>query len=415
MTNYFWDMLFYFFVQNVCQVVIKKCTPRIQSTDPTSSWKWSVPTATTSAPAGMFNSAEQTLSNFEHSEMVPAPSAPAGSLTFANQYLYGICVGTATDGWATTSYTKVPVNLTAGNNLFSVVDPKASGHAELFASLMSSNNSVLLHMDSTWTSTPAPVQSTGTQVFNPGNFGMCLWGSASNFAHTTLYWIGNTSTAVKNAPAGGMTGRNISTTTAGWAKTSYTELPVNLTPGANMISIVAINADRPATPTFLSLPCPNCNNAVSQNHQTINKRVHNLYQWLQDALDYARKFRLPSSTTTTCAEQTSKTFTTSPINSEIEHMKENLLGADNDLGGLCNSHGSLKCTFKGFDEKANDDRAKYRAWFQQLYNSMQQRFAEIIQLIAHIETRNAILGENFANPVDGNLPHLAANNIIQDV
>ncbi|RKO88795.1 hypothetical protein BDK51DRAFT_52292, partial [Blyttiomyces helicus] len=225
--------------------------------------------------------------------------APAGSVTFANQYynssnstipavlhiladnnatisVNGISVGTATAGWATTSYTQLPVNLTAGNNLFSIIVTNTSGPAGLCASLISSNNSVLVHTDSTWTSTPAPVQLTGTQVLNLGNFGMCPWGSTSNFADTISSWIWNTLMAAKNAPAGSVTcvneyynssnntisatlhiladdsatifvnGTNIGTATAGWAKTSYTMLPVNLTPGANLISIVATNASGPA-------------------------------------------------------------------------------------------------------------------------------------------------------------------------
>ncbi|RKO90607.1 hypothetical protein BDK51DRAFT_50107 [Blyttiomyces helicus] len=241
--------------------------------DPTASWIWNTPTAASSAPAGSVTFANQYYNS--SNSIIPAVLHILADNN-ATISVNGISVGTATAGWATTSYTKLPVNLTAGNNLFSIVVTNAGGPAGLCASLMSSNNSVLLHTDSTWISTPAPVQLTGTPVFNLGNFGMLPWGSTSKFADTTASWIWNTTTAAQNAPAGSVTfvnqyynssnntisatlhiladdsatifvnGTNIGTATAGWAITSYTQLPVNLTPGSNLISIVATNASGPA-------------------------------------------------------------------------------------------------------------------------------------------------------------------------
>ncbi|RKO94005.1 hypothetical protein BDK51DRAFT_45125 [Blyttiomyces helicus] len=242
--------------------------------DPSSSWIWNIPTAASSAPAGSVTFSNQYYNSTSSTIPVVLHILADESATIS---VNGISVGKASGGWTTTSYSKIPINLTAGNNLISIVATNASGPAGLCAALLSSsNNSVLLHTDSTWISTPAPVQLPGTNTFNLGLFGISPWGSASQFADPTASWIWYTSTAAATAPSGSVTfvnqyynssyntmpailhiladdsatvfvnGANVGVAVAGWSTTSYTKIPVNLTPGANLISIVDTNASGPA-------------------------------------------------------------------------------------------------------------------------------------------------------------------------
>ncbi|RKO94004.1 hypothetical protein BDK51DRAFT_45124 [Blyttiomyces helicus] len=191
-------------------------------------------------------------------------------------------------------------------------------------------------------------------------------------------------------------------------------------------------------------------NVVSENHQTINSRVHKLSESLRVALDQVKKLN-PSIDNNrdlcnknldyirninnqlddiailnkdihnffqSIVERTSELERNfSKVDTKIEHVEENVVRVDKALGALLENHASLKRSFEEFDEGLCDDQAYYHDRFHKLSNFMEQHFAEADKRIAHLESRNQILEEILANTVHTNLPPSAVkvNNLIQDV
>ncbi|RKO87481.1 hypothetical protein BDK51DRAFT_37245 [Blyttiomyces helicus] len=171
-------------------------------------------------------------------------------------------------------------------------------HPETLAGMVSASASGLT------TETPAPwttgTMITATNTFNLRIFGVTPWGGTSKFADPTASWICSVPTAATIAPAGtvtfaieyynlsiftipailhiladnnaivGLNGAIVGTAAAGWTTPSYTQLPLNLTPGNNSISIVATNTGGPAG---LCAPLISRFNSAEQTHSNLEHGV----------------------------------------------------------------------------------------------------------------------------------------------